>query len=397
VQLAENAAAARAARQRLRPDLVLLDIWMPDTDGITLLKEWGRRPAQHAGGDDVRPRHHRHGGRGHAHRRFDFLEKPIALQKLLAAVKRALQKSVAAGTAQRADPGRLRPLRAAARPEEAPRADGRPEPRAAAEDRAGQPGRTGARAACRRRASPGSTWPATASRWRVECWSRPGGMLFAAELAALPPAAEEPGLRRSTAWRNLTCAWSRPARRAPPNWRRRAGTRRCCAAWRGQPRRAGPGRTEGRGAGDRRADPAHLVEAGEVPLRRLSTAALNALRNQAWSGRLCRTAQRRALAGAGCPRGGNRRRGGRACWRRSPPRRPGAAARPAAARGARGLRAHLLRAPPAARRRQHDAARRKDRPGAHPPLPQAQGSWASSSAARGQMAAPSRGGPGEAQ
>jgi len=40
VELAENAAQARAVRVRERPDLVLLDIWMPDTDGVTLLKEW---------------------------------------------------------------------------------------------------------------------------------------------------------------------------------------------------------------------------------------------------------------------------------------------------------------------------------------------------------------------
>ena len=40
VELAENASQARAARLRERPDLVLLDIWMPDTDGVTLLKEW---------------------------------------------------------------------------------------------------------------------------------------------------------------------------------------------------------------------------------------------------------------------------------------------------------------------------------------------------------------------
>ncbi|HEY1092557.1 MAG TPA: response regulator, partial [Burkholderiaceae bacterium] len=41
VELAENAVQARVVRERLRPDLVLLDIWMPDVDGITLLKEWG--------------------------------------------------------------------------------------------------------------------------------------------------------------------------------------------------------------------------------------------------------------------------------------------------------------------------------------------------------------------
>ena len=41
VELAENAAQARVARERCRPDLVLLDIWMPDVDGITLLKNGG--------------------------------------------------------------------------------------------------------------------------------------------------------------------------------------------------------------------------------------------------------------------------------------------------------------------------------------------------------------------
>src|SRR5262249_57209399 len=40
VQVAENATAARSLRARGRPDLVMLDIWMPDADGITLLKEW---------------------------------------------------------------------------------------------------------------------------------------------------------------------------------------------------------------------------------------------------------------------------------------------------------------------------------------------------------------------
>ena len=45
VSVAENAAAAREARRQQRPDVVLLDIWMPDTDGISLLREWAERGA----------------------------------------------------------------------------------------------------------------------------------------------------------------------------------------------------------------------------------------------------------------------------------------------------------------------------------------------------------------
>ena len=41
ILLAESADGARRIREKARPDLVLLDIWMPDSDGITLLKEWG--------------------------------------------------------------------------------------------------------------------------------------------------------------------------------------------------------------------------------------------------------------------------------------------------------------------------------------------------------------------
>ena len=88
VRLAENATAARRIRGELRPDLVLLDIWMPDTDGISLLKEW------HAAGHlnmpvvmmsghgtiDTAVEATRFGA-------FDFLEKPIALQKLLSTVQ----------------------------------------------------------------------------------------------------------------------------------------------------------------------------------------------------------------------------------------------------------------------------------------------------------------------
>jgi DNA-binding NtrC family response regulator len=92
VQLAENATAARSLRARGRPDLVLLDIWMPDADGITLLKEWANgghlnMPVIMMSGHgtiDTAVEATRIGA-------MDFLEKPIALQKLLATVKRALR------------------------------------------------------------------------------------------------------------------------------------------------------------------------------------------------------------------------------------------------------------------------------------------------------------------
>ena len=92
VRLAENAAAARAFRSQVRPDLVLLDIWMPDTDGITLLKEWAAAglltmPVVMMSGHgtiDTAVEATRIGA-------YDFLEKPIALQKLLATVGRALK------------------------------------------------------------------------------------------------------------------------------------------------------------------------------------------------------------------------------------------------------------------------------------------------------------------
>ena len=92
VALAESAGDARRIREQARPDLVLLDIWMPDTDGITLLKEWA------ASGQLTMPVVMMS---GHATIEtaveatrigaLDFLEKPIALQRLLATVKRALR------------------------------------------------------------------------------------------------------------------------------------------------------------------------------------------------------------------------------------------------------------------------------------------------------------------
>ncbi len=93
VELAENAAQARHKRETVRPDLVLLDIWMPDVDGVTLLKEWS------AGGQLSMPVVMMSG-----HGTIDtaveatkfgataFLEKPITLQKLLRAVEQSLIK-----------------------------------------------------------------------------------------------------------------------------------------------------------------------------------------------------------------------------------------------------------------------------------------------------------------
>ncbi|MES2229246.1 MAG: response regulator [Pseudomonadota bacterium] len=93
VELAEDAAQARACRERLRPDLVLLDIWMPDVDGITLLKEWGATsmltmPVIMMSGHgtiDTAVEAIKYGA-------MAFLEKPITLQKLLRAVEQGLAK-----------------------------------------------------------------------------------------------------------------------------------------------------------------------------------------------------------------------------------------------------------------------------------------------------------------
>ncbi len=94
VELAENAAQARAARLRERPDLVLLDIWMPDTDGVTLLKEWASTgaltmPVIMMSGHatiDTAVEATKIGA-------LAFLEKPVTLQKLLKAVELGLMRN----------------------------------------------------------------------------------------------------------------------------------------------------------------------------------------------------------------------------------------------------------------------------------------------------------------
>ena len=92
VRLAENAQAARQLRREIRPDLVLLDIWMPDTDGITLLREWSALASDGSpvvmmsghGTVDTAVEATRLGA-------FDFVEKPLSLAKLLRTVERALE------------------------------------------------------------------------------------------------------------------------------------------------------------------------------------------------------------------------------------------------------------------------------------------------------------------
>jgi DNA-binding NtrC family response regulator len=94
VYAAESAVQARTIREQMRPDLVLLDIWMPETDGITLLKEWSKTgqltmPVVMMSGHatiDTAVEATRIGA-------LNFLEKPIALQKLLKTVNKALELS----------------------------------------------------------------------------------------------------------------------------------------------------------------------------------------------------------------------------------------------------------------------------------------------------------------
>ncbi|HWN39522.1 MAG TPA: response regulator, partial [Gammaproteobacteria bacterium] len=90
VTTAADAKEARSARKRQDFDLVLLDIWMPDTDGISLLREWSEGGATGTvvmmsghGTVDTAVEATRLGA-------VDFVEKPVSLAKLLRTVERAL-------------------------------------------------------------------------------------------------------------------------------------------------------------------------------------------------------------------------------------------------------------------------------------------------------------------
>jgi len=118
VTTAADAKQARAARKEHEYDLILLDIWMPDTDGISLLKEWSDNGAAGAvvmmsghGTVDTAVEATRLGA-------VDFIEKPVSLAKLLRTVEKALavrrsKEQRRATLAQNAAPaGKSQPMRA---------------------------------------------------------------------------------------------------------------------------------------------------------------------------------------------------------------------------------------------------------------------------------------------
>jgi len=123
VHLAENAEQAREFRKRQTIDLVLLDIWMPQTDGITLLKEWAAQglltmPVIMMSGHgtiETAVEATRIGA-------LDFLEKPIALQKLLDTVAKAIQQGMPSKRSTASLPEKIEtPVQSRANPDIAPK------------------------------------------------------------------------------------------------------------------------------------------------------------------------------------------------------------------------------------------------------------------------------------
>lgn len=93
VALAEDAPTAREAVRRQRPDLVLLDVWLPGEDGLALLREWSALPGGLPFAVVMMSGHGTIETAVEATRlgAWDFVEKPVSLAKLLLAVERALE------------------------------------------------------------------------------------------------------------------------------------------------------------------------------------------------------------------------------------------------------------------------------------------------------------------
>ncbi|MDP2809163.1 MAG: response regulator [Rhodocyclaceae bacterium] len=291
VRLAENATAARAAREAARPDLVLLDIWMPDTDGITLLKEWGAHglltmPVVMMSGHgtiDTAVEATRIGA-------ADFLEKPIGMQRLMAAIDRALERAPRPGAV----------LSLAAFPRSAPLKDLRKRlEQMAARSRtlllratSGNTAASIAELAARTLHTPGKAWidlGRHAEPLSLEALAdATGGLLWCEELAQLSRMQQKNLLfaldRLEKYDLRLVAATGHDAVFLAQNgWNGvdEGAVRRLFEIWLGLPALSD--------LRDEVPDIAahllvHLTEAGAAPPRRFSSAALNALRQHGWGG-----------------------------------------------------------------------------------------------------------------
>ncbi len=197
VDLAENATQARAARSANTYDLVLLDIWMPDTDGVSLLKEWATAgvltmPVIMMSGHatiDTAVEATRIGA-------FSFLEKPITLQKLLKAVEQGLARTV--------------PAPAAAAPAAVPAPSATPASAAAAVPASDAPQAPAAASAGGPGSPPAAPAPTRGSTSTVRCARRAtasrkptSSSTLAREGGSMTRVAEKTGLERTHLYRKL--------------------------------------------------------------------------------------------------------------------------------------------------------------------------------------------------